>query len=43
MKTHTLGFIILNAILLTACGGDKDQNDHLPYDPSRPQTDNNID
>lgn len=43
MKTHTLGFIILNALLLTACGGDKDQNDHLPYDPSRPQTDNNID
>ena len=33
----------LNALLLTACGGDKDQNDRLPYDPSRPQTDNNID
>ena len=44
MKTHTLGFIILNALLLTACGGDKDKNDdRLPYDPYRPQTDNNID
>ena len=43
MKPHTLGFIILNALLLTACGGDKDQNDRLPYDPYRPQTDNNID
>ena len=43
MKKHAIGFIILNALLLTACGGDKDQNDRLPYDPSRPQTDNNID
>jgi lipoprotein len=44
MKKHAIGFIILNALLLTACGSDKDKNDdRLPYDPYRPQTDNNID